>query len=280
MWPFGKKKEKEQAPKPEDAQNAQVQAFAKQFAPEEFTILALTGHGAFAGQRNEDTQLWTAGIGLTAWVREDDLILHHESAQLLTLADDRLLGYLRARIPGNFILKIRVRAAKEGSVFQLIGMPEPGFDPELKAILDEQKKPVTLDGGDLGTFTLMRSAGWFDAEADWNGVSTRLIFDATEEAQLCLDTARALLPKSADLDAQARSCAADKLYPQIRQLAEEGGEDFSREEFIGELDPDSLLVRGDGSFELWYGNGGIFWGRSLKVTGTLADGISDAVMEG
>lgn len=279
MWPFGKKKEKAPAPKPEDAQNAQVQAFAQQFSPEEFTILAVTGHGVFGGTLNEDTQLWTAGTTLTAWMREDDLILHHETAQLLTLADDRLLGYLRTRVPGNFILKIRVRAAKEGAIFQLIGMPEPGFDPELKAILDEQKKPVTLDGGDLGTFTLVRSAGWFDAEADWNGVGTRLIFDASEDAQPCLDTARALLPNSAALDAQARACAADKLYPQIRQLAEEGGEDFSREEFISQLDPDSILVRGDGSFELWYGSGGIFWGRCLKVTGTLAAGVSDAVMD-
>ena len=279
MWPFGKKKEKAQAPKPEDAQQAQVQAVAQQFSPEEFTIIAVTGHAAFVGSEPDEHQLRTAGIILSAWMREDDMEIHRESAQLVTLADDRLFGYLRARLPANFIVKVRVRAAKEGPRFQLIGMPEPGFDPDLKAILEEQKKPVTLDGGDLGTFTLVRGAGWFDAEADWNGASTRLIFEATEEAQPCLATARTLLSDSAAWDAKVRSCAADKLYPQIQQLAEEGGEDFSREQFIQELDPDSVLVRGDGSFELWYGNGGIFWGRSLKVVGSISGGVSDALME-
>ena len=279
MWPFGKKKEKEQAPKPEDAQQAQVQAFAQKFSPEEFTIIAVTGHTGFSGSEPNEFQLRTAGIGLTAWMRDDDMEIHREPAHLITLADDRLFGYLRTRLPSNFILKVRVRAAKEGSHFQLVGMPEPGFDPDLKAILEEQKKPVTLDGGDLGTFTLVRGAGWFDTEADWNGASTRLIFEASEDAQACLTTARALLEKSSDWDAQVRACAADKLYSQIRELAEEGGEEFSREQFIQELDPDSVLVRGDGSFELWYGSGGIFWGCSLKVTGTLSGGVSDALLE-
>ena len=272
-------KEKDQAPKPEDLQKTQIQAFAQQFSSEEFTLIALTGHSAFGGKLDETSQLWTAGITLNAWLREDEEEVHKDPAQLVTLADDRLFGYLRTRIPANFILKIKVRAAKEGNVFQLIGMPEPGFDPDLKAMLEEQKKPVTLDGGDLGTFTLVRGAGWFDAEADWNGVSTRLIFDAAEEAAPCLDTARTLLSDAAAWDEKVRTCAAETLYPQISQLAEESGEDFSREEFIEQLDPDSILVRGDGSFELWYGNGGIFWGRSLKVTGTLKDGVTDAIME-
>ncbi|MBQ8851428.1 MAG: DUF2262 domain-containing protein, partial [Oscillibacter sp.] len=249
MWPFGKKKEKEQGPKPEDLQQAQIQAFAQQFSPEEFTIIALTGHSAFAGNRSEESGLWTAGVTLSAWLREDEEEVHKEAAQLVTLADDRLFGYLRARIPANFILKVRVRAAKQGNGFQLIGMPEPGFDPDLKAMLEEQKKPVTLDGGDLGTFTLVRGAGWFDAEADWNGASTRLIFDASEEAAPCLDTARTLLSGAADWDEKVRERAAQKLYPQIQELAEEAGEDFSKEEFIEQLDPDSILVHGDGSFE-------------------------------
>lgn len=279
MWLFGKKKEAAPAPKPEQAENAQVQAFAQQFSPEEFTILALTGYSALTSNREEGQQLWTAGIALSAWMREDDLVVHRQSAQLVTLADDRLLEYLRARVPANFILKVRVRAAKEGGRFQLIGMPEPGFDPELKAILDEQKKPVTLDGGTLGVFTLIRSAGWFDAEADWNGVSTRLEFDAAEQPQPCLDTARALLANAAAWDPAARECAAQAFYPQFQTLAEADGEDFSREDFLQQLDPDSILVRGDGSFELWYGSGGVFWGRCFKVTGTIDGGIAAAVMD-
>lgn len=279
MWLFGKKKEAAQAPRPEQAQNAQVQTFAQQFLPEEFTILALTGYSALNSNREDESQLWTADITLSAWMREDDLELHRQQAQLVTLADDRLLEYLRARVPANFILKVRVRAAKEGGRFQLVGMPEPGFDPELKALLDEQKKPVTLDGGALGEFTLVRSAGWFDAEADWNGVSTRLEFDAAEPPQPCLDTARALLARADVWDGEARACAVRAFYPQFQPLAEADGEEFSQEDFLQQLDPDSILVRGDGSFELWYGSGGVFWGRCFKVTGTIDGGIAEAVMD-
>ena len=278
MWPFGKKKEKDQAPKPEDLQKTQIQAFAQQFSSEEFTLIALTGHSAFGGKLDETSQLWTAGITLNAWLREDEEEVHKDPAQLVTLADDRLFGYLRTRIPANFILKIKVRAAKEGNVFQLIGMPEPGFDPDLKAMLEEQKKPVTLDGGDLGTFTLVRSAGWFDAEADWNGVSTRLVFDCNEASEPCLNTARNLFLDPAGWDEKIRSYTAGHLLATLNTFAGEGEEPMTAQELYDLLEPDSILVRGDGTFEFWYGNGGVFWGQLVRVCGSLGEGITAALL--
>ncbi len=279
MWPFGKKKEKA-APPPQAEQNERVQEFAKNFLPEEFELTALTAATGFNYiKKAENDGLSVAGTGLVAWLRDGEEEIHQEESALLTLADDRLMAYLQSHVPRNFIIKANVRASKDGKSFQLVGMPEPGFDPDLKALLEERKKPVTLDGGDLGTFTLNRTAGWFDADLDWNGVAARLIFDATEQAAPCLDTARALLADTAGWDEKIRAFAAEKLYPAVLPLAEEGGEELTEEELAQQLDPDFLMVRGDGSFELWYGDGGIFWGRSIKVAGTLSDGISDAVME-
>lgn len=278
MWPFGKKKEKA-VETAQAEQNARVQEFAQNFLPEEFTLLALTSGGGFSYIKNNDGGLSVAGVGLIAWLRDGEEEVHQEESSLLTLADDRLLSYLRDHIPGNFIIKATVRAAKVGTSFQLVGMPEPAFDPDLKAILEERKKPVTLDGGELGTFTLNRTAGWFGTELDFNGVATNLIFAAAEETAPCLDTARTLLADPAGWDEKIRSFAAQTLYPVILPLAEEGGEELTQEELAQQLDPDFLMVHGDGSFELWYGDGGIFWGRSIKVTGTLTGGVTEAILE-
>ena len=278
MWPFGKKKEKA-VENAEAQRNAQVQKFAQNFLPEEFTLLALTGGNTFNYVRQETDGLSVAGIGLIAWLRDGEEEVHPEETSLLTLADDRLLTYLRNHVPRNFIIKATVRAAKEGNSFQLVGMPEPGFDPDLKAILEERKKPVTLDGGDLGTFTLSRASGWFGADLDWNGVASNLIFASGEDAAPCLETARTLLADAAGWDEKIRSFASEALFPQVLPLAEEGGEELTQEELAQQLDPDFLMVHPDGSFELWYGDGGIFWGRSIKVTGTLSDGITEALLE-
>lgn len=276
MWPFGKKKEKAQPQT--DPNLAQIQAFAQQFSPEEFTILAVTGFTPFGGIRSDDSQLWEAGITLTAWMEQDGEEIHRQETRLVTLADDRLYSYLRSHIPSNFILKIQVRAAKDDQSFQLIGMPEPGFDPDLKAILNEQKKPVTMDSPDFGTFTLIRGAGWFDAEAVWNGVSTRLLFDSAEEAEPCLNTARNLFADPVFWDGKIRSYTASHMLATLNTFAGEGEEPLTAQELSDLLDPDSILVRGDGTFEFWYGNGGVFWGQLIRVCGSLGEGITAALL--
>lgn len=63
---------------------------------------------------------------------------------------------------GDSIIQARVRQGLDDDRFLLVGMPAPMMDRELKAILDEQKKPVTFWESGLGTFTLNRAVGWFE----------------------------------------------------------------------------------------------------------------------
>ena len=73
------------------------------------------------------------------------------------------MEYLRQRVPRDFILKCRARLSLDGSRLLMLELPQPGFDPDLKAILDEQKKPVTFWAEGLGTFALNRALGGFEA---------------------------------------------------------------------------------------------------------------------
>ena len=84
----------------------------------------------------------------------------------------------------------------------------------LKAILDEQKKPVSTWVEGLGTFTLNRTVDWFEATVDWLGSEIALDFDrgVPEEMASAQETGRALMASQADWDHRVRSYAAQDVY--------------------------------------------------------------------
>lgn len=273
MWLFGKKKEKvEETP----AQDPQVQEFAQAFLPEEFDLVAVTGPNRVEYARKDDQSLWTLTMSLTAWMDEEDGVVHSEPALLQTLADDQLREYLSQYLPPNFILKARVRPAREGSLFQLVGMPEPGFDPELKAILNEQVTPVLLETEDLGPFTLNRNMNWFEQQLDWQDQPVVLCFDRDENQQDSLDTARALLRGEQDWYGRLADFVADRLLSTANDLSQEGP--VSREDLLASLVPDSVQTGPGGSFAVWYISDLLF-GQTIRLMGTLAKGPADARLE-
>ena len=166
-------------------------------------------------------------------------------------------------------------------------MPEPGFDPDLKAILEEQKKPVTLWADGLGTFTLDRRVKWFAAEVDWLGTQVSLSFDQEDEEKMkkSQNTARALLAGAADWDRRVRERAADELLELANDWSQDMDEDgeaaeVTREQFIQRMELEAIEVRADGSFQFWFGDGELFCGHSIWVSGGLENGPDEANMEG
>lgn len=273
MWLFGKKKEKEREASPQDLQ---VREFARKFLPEEMDLVAVTGPEGVSADRKEGEALWTLTTPLTAWMDEDDGVVSTRPALLQILADDRLREYLRHQLPANFIIKARVRPGVDGDAFQLVGMPEPGFDPELKAILNEQVKPVTLEAEGIGTFTLIRSANWFATQIDWVGQSVQLTINNGEGQEEALCVARTLLSDPEGWDARLRSFAADRLLEAINDRMEE--EPVTREELLESLTAESVQVEEEGAFAVWYA-GDVLFGMAVQVTGTVDGGPADAQLE-
>lgn len=277
MWLFGKKKDSERTLSP---QEEQVQAFARRFDAQELTLVAVTGPQGMSNTREGKDDLWTVRMPLTAWMDNFDSVVHREPATLEILADDRLLAYLGQCLPRNFIIKAKVRPAVEEDAFQLVGMPEPGFDPELKAILDEQVRPVTLDGGGLGVFTLNRGVDQFQTEVKWLDRPVLLVFDRGQEEQGVLDTAGALLADAQGWDERLRTFAAGRVLEQVNALTTED-EDFvplTETELAQQLEPEVIQVAGGGSVAVWLG-GEALWGHSVRVMGTLSAGPKDATVE-
>lgn len=272
--------EKERRQPPQVPENGQFRELAAQFLPEELTILAVTGANGFGGGKTSGEKLWRASMGLTAWMEEDSPDIHRGEFVLSAIADDRLLEILRRRAPRDFIIKFRGRVSEDGRRLLLLDLPEPGFDPDLKAILEEQKKPVTFQEEGLGTFTLNRSVDWFEAEVDWLGSTISLTFDREETREDCVRNARELLASAADWDRRVREYAADELVSLANDWAGDGEEPITREQFMERMELESIEIRGDGEFDFWFGDGDLFYGHSIRVSGSLEKGPEEAEMEG
>lgn len=276
-------KAREQRPV-QNTENQQFKAFAAQFQPEELTVLAVTGANGFGGGKTRGETLWTVSVGLTAWMEEDSPDIHRGEFVLSTIGDEQLLEVLRRRVQPDFIIKFRGRVSEDGKRLLLLNLPEPGFDPDLKAILEEQKKPVTFWEEGLGTFTLNRQVDWFETEVDWLGGQISLVFDAGEDRADTLQNAKALLADAASWDKRVREYAAGDLLVSANdwaeQLEDEEPQEITREQFMERMELESIEIRADGSFEFWFADGDMFYGHSIHVSGDMENGPDDASMEG
>ena len=282
----GEKPEELSRKKGQSGESARFKEFAAQFLPEERTILAVTGANGFSGGKSGKEKQWWASIGLTAWMEEDSPDIHRGEFVLSTIADDQLLEHLQRRVPWDFIIKFKGRVSEDGKRLLLLDLPEPGFDPDLKAILEEQKKPVTFWVEGLGTFALNRQVNWFETELDWLGTEVSLSFDRMDEAEMkqSQNTAKALLAGAADWDRRVREYAADELLSTANdwaeQMEDEEPQEITREQFMDRMELESIEIRADGSFEFWFADGDLFYGHSIHVSGDMENGPDDAGMEG
>lgn len=277
MFGFFKKKE-EPASDPREEYKKRFPKLQVEYQPEELTILAVTGANGFGGGKTHGEELWTISIGLTAWMEEDSPDIHRGEFVLSTVGDEQLLEVLRRRTRPDFIIKFKGRVSEDGKRLLLLDLPEPGFDPDLKAILEEQKKPVTFWVEGLGTFTLNRQVDWFETEVDWLGGQISLVFDAEEDRAEVLQRAKTLLADAASWDKRVREYAADDLLASANDWAED--EEITREQFIQRMELESIEIRADGSFEFWFADGDMFYGHSIHVSGDMENGPDDAAMEG
>ena len=279
---FGLFKKKGERPEEEqrvqNTESRQFKEFASRFLPEELTILAVTGANGFGGGKTGKEELWTASIGLTAWMEQDGDEVHQGEFSLTTLADDNLMKFLRSRTPRDSIIWCKVRPSLDEKRFLLTNLPEPGFSAELGAILREQKKPVTFQEEGLGTFTLNRTVDWFETELDWLGTEISLTIDKEEDREAALQNAKTLLAGAEDWDRRVREYAADDLLASANDWAED--EEITREQFMERMELESIEVRADGSFEFWFADGDMFYGHSIHVSGDMEHGPDEANMEG
>ena len=106
-----------------------------------------------------------------------------------------------------------------------------------------------------------------------------------EEREEALRNAKTLLASAADWDKRVRAYAADELVSLANDWSQDMDEDgqaaeVTREQFIQRMELEAIEVREDGSFQFWFGDGDLFCGHSIWVSGDLENGPDEAKMEG
>jgi len=297
MFGLFKKKKEEAAPAPapvvgqetvsaceEDAAQAARKAFLARFPGKETDILGITDPGGVRADPVEGTELWKVTIGLIAWMDEYEGVVYQTPARFEAMVDETLLEYLRERVPRNFIITATVRpCAEEAGCFLMTDLPKPGFDPELKALLEEQKKPVKLEAEGLGTFTLNRALGWYDASVEWLGEEISLNLDQNEETLAAAqETAKVLMAAQEDWDQRVRAFAAGQLLEQVNGLLQSEDDEaglYTAETLAEQFQIDSILAGPEGAFEFWFSDDDLFLAHPVHVAGTLEQGPTLAEMD-
>ena len=268
----------------EDAVQEARRNFLARFPGKETDILGITDPGGVRADPVEGTKLWKVTIGLIAWMDEYEGVVYQTPARFEAMVDETLLEYLRERVPRNFIITATVRpCAEEEGCFLMTDLPKPGFDPELKALLEERKKPVKLEVEGLGTFTLNRALGWYDTSVEWMGEEISLNLDQNEETLTSAqETAKALMNTQEDWDARVRTFAAEQLLEQVNELLQsedDKAELYTLETLAKQFQIDSILAGAEGAFEFWFSDDDLFLAHPVHVTGTLDQGPALAEMD-
>lgn len=92
--------------------------------------------------------------------------------------------------------------------------------------------------------------------------------------------AAGLLEKAVLWDAEMRERIHERYFPVWEETWREDDAVLSKDEWKARFLLDSLDVHADGQFVAWFGDGDLFWGHSMEVTGGIESGIKHVTMMG
>lgn len=157
----------------------------------------------------------------------------------------------------------------------------------LQNLLDMWYNPVTLHSEAFGDMVLDKELLWYTVEKQWrrNPVQISLkIHDENEDAAEGLALLEQFWKKKAAWDKKLRTFAAKELLAPANDWASSDDEHpdrvWTEESFANTLKNESITMQTDGSFEMWYDDGGIFFGHAVVVYGDVQSGAKTAKMEG
>lgn len=160
-------------------------------------------------------------------------------------------------------------------------------DEYLQNLLDIWYDPVTIHSEEFGDLVLDKELLWYSIEKTWRRapvmVSLR-VKDEKEDASEGLAMLEQFWKKKAAWDKKLRDFAAKELLALANDWAESDDDHPNRvwteETFAKALKNESIVIDTNGDFEMWYDDGGIFFGHAVTVYGNVKSGAREAKMEG
>jgi hypothetical protein len=266
-------------------------------APRE-VIHAVVYPSGVGGSKSPGDELWHMSFELAAWARPDGPVQHSKLWVCRDVDDDELKSY-QQRLPDYSVVALEVGLVEDfpdwrPEAWLYAVLPEPPARPELFEIADELGKPVTTEDPQFGTFTLDRRIGWYEAQTFWGAHSISLHLKPNREGDDnddddddddgifgCLICAKALWEGQEEWDREVREYMVNELLDlKNGTWLEEDEAELSAEEFLQRVTLESISIDSEGEFEFWFGDGDLFWGHSIMVSGALDRGVDDAGIHG
>lgn len=157
----------------------------------------------------------------------------------------------------------------------------------------DREQPFSFHDEILGEFRFNRELRWFEAKRLWNGIVVKVTINSEFDTRPDERPEQPDLGKAARLAVHARAFWDDEAEwldrMQVRAVADlltlandwqaDDGP-ISEAQFRERMTIQSLAVNGDDDFDAWFADGDLFWGHSILVYGTWANGPMAAEMLG
>jgi hypothetical protein len=230
---------------------------------------------------------WTLIIPFSAWKPAGGGLRKSEMTVRKLVPKKELKTFMAAMNPYE-VVRIKARWSEEtdfGCAEALLTefLGKDDSDPELSAYAGELHRPVTFSHPQFGLFTLDRRVNWFAAKAEWCGAPVELTVcsGAAEEMEKSLAAARQLWADQREWQKRIVALATKELRAtKNNSWLDEDESEVSEEEFARRMVIQTISVQPSASFDFWYGDGDLFWGHSIMVSGTLTDGPKSAEIHG
>ena len=264
-----------------------AQALREQFAalPESVIHGVIGARGASGGKGGKET-MWNLNVELIAW-RVADGPLQDSELKISKRVTDEELKRLQKLLRSETLVAISAKLC-EHSPFgdaraQLGEVLAPPDDAALSAKLAAYIQPVEMHDPLLGKLVLNKAVNWFDGKATWLGQEVRFSVEPDDDNSPApaLQAAKSLWEAAGEWDEKARRYAAEEMLEnKIENWLEEGEAELTIEQFMANMRLNSITFGPGGNVDFWFDDGDMFWGHAITVSGSLAEGFTDASIAG
>ena len=281
------------------AQNDMTQdEWGRSFEEEVREFLVLVAGSSGAGKRNG---FWESAHSYLAYVDCETGVLCADEGRLVYPVSDE--EYAAGGIVGRFrdeeIYRVTARkkiphevpegvaASAQNRLLIVDVLEENSPCPALDEVLAEYRRPAVLEDEESGELTLDKDLDLFDGDVSWRGerISVSLEVDSgcEETWEQAVQAMKVMLAEQDRWDRDMRASAARELTElacEWRESADEEVPEITEESFARRIELRSIAMDADGSFSAYFDDDDMFVGHCVVVYGTLADGVTSAVMAG
>ncbi|WP_087026554.1 DUF2262 domain-containing protein [Thaumasiovibrio subtropicus] len=260
----------------------------KEFASLPETIVSgVVGASGPGASKVSSEQYWSLNLSLIAWKERGGQVNDSKLILSKNLADGELEA-IQATIKRESLVQLQVKLSKVSPFgdarAQVVSVLDAPDDAELRAVLRKFKEPVEITHPEFGILVLNRTVDWFEGTVNWIDEPISVSVSLDEEngsSDASMKTLEALYSGASDWSKRITNYAVSELLElKNDNWLMDGQEALTAADFISAMKLDSITVYPDGEFEFWHNDGDLFWGHSILVSGSLAEGPNDADIPG